>query len=122
MRTILLYWFLITAVAANSARAQLFAQEEPSGSARTTQVFLNDYAGFVAAAGPLSTIDFETLPDGTPSIAGMQITDSFNYDLQGAHFTSPLSVPRITGSQTNGFKLSSIEFLPQLTWIDASLT
>jgi len=29
--------------------------------------FENDYPGFVDAAGPLSMIDFETLPDGSPS-------------------------------------------------------
>jgi len=35
-------------------------------SAAQVQEFRNNYQGFVNAAGPLSTIDFETLPDGTP--------------------------------------------------------
>src|SRR5205085_5253129 len=71
------------------------------------QTFRNDYAGFVAAAGRLSTIAFDTLPDGSPSFPGTQITSTFNYDLQGAHFSSPFSNPEITGNPTDGYQLAT---------------
>lgn len=51
--------------------------------------FPNDYDGFIAAAGNVHEIDFEKLPDGTPSIAHTPITPEFNYTNQGVTFSSP---------------------------------
>jgi hypothetical protein len=88
------------------------------------QVFINDYAGFQDAAGPLLMIDFQTLPDGSPSEAGIPITKTFNYDAQGAHFSSPLTDPFIVGNVMSqfGFDLATRVTFPQRTWIDAQLT
>jgi len=36
--------------------------------------FINDYEGFVQAAGNVQTIDFEVLPDGSPPTGGVEIT------------------------------------------------
>ena len=52
------------------------------------QTFVEDFEGFVEAAGPgLLEIDFETLPDGSPSEASVEITKDFNYDGQGVFFS-----------------------------------
>ena len=54
------------------------------GSAVT---FIDDYEGFVEAAPTeVHSIDFETLPDGSPSYAGAVITPEFNYTHLGATF------------------------------------
>jgi len=82
--------------------------------------FENDYDGFVEAAGSLSMIDFETLPDGEPSMAGVEITDEFNYDDQGVHFSSPFRYPLISGNDNTGFRLATFED-GEDTWIIASL-
>src|SRR5438067_826973 len=89
------------------------------GASGQVQTFPNNYAGFVAAAGPLHTIDFETLPDGSPSLSGVRITSTFNYDGQGVHFSDPLSWLRITGNPTTGYGITTFsESLSQHTWID----
>jgi len=83
------------------------------------QTFENDYDGFVEAAGPLSVIDFETLPNGEPSVAGVEITEDFNYDAQGAHFSAPFPYPHISGGSS--FSLSTFEPLEDHTWLIAEL-
>ncbi len=67
------------------------------GSARAGGVFIfeNDYEGFLEAAGDVQEIDFETLPDGSPSEAGVEITPDFNYTEQGVTFSSPYPVLEI---------------------------
>jgi hypothetical protein len=70
-----------------------------------TQTFINDFDGWSAATGVFSTIDFETLPDGSPSVARTEITDSFNYTDQGATFSSPFDDLIIVGNSTSGFSL-----------------
>ena len=88
------------------------------------QTFRNDYAGFVAAAGQVSTITFDHLPDGTYSDGhvGTPITSDFNYDLQGAHFSAPIDNPFIAGN-TDGFQLrADTGSLGPHTWIIASLS
>lgn len=88
------------------------------------QTFRNDYPGFLNAAGGVQTIDFETLPDGTPSAghAGTPITATFNYDAQGVHFSSPVENPYIAGNPINGFDLRvSVESPLGHTWIIADL-
>jgi len=83
--------------------------------------FENDYQGFVAAAGPLSFIDFETLPDGSPSMSGVEITEDFNYDAQGAHFSAPFPYPFIGGNPNTGFDLRVVHTFEDV-WIIGDLT
>jgi len=83
------------------------------------QTFENDYDGFVEAAGPLSVIDFETLPNGEPSVAGVEITEDFNYDMQGAHFAAPTPYPVIAGNSPFGLLAFNSS---EDTWIIAELT
>ena len=52
-------------------------------------VTFTDYNAFLAAAGDVHVIDFETLPDGSPSAANTPITPVFNYTNQGVTFSSP---------------------------------
>ena len=81
----------------------------------TPASFINDFAGFDAATGPLATIDFETLPDGQPSVAGTTIDEGFNYEAQGAKFYGlpiPIFEPSgdliIAGNPETGFSLRAI--------------
>jgi len=73
------------------------------------QTFQNDYDGFVQAAGPLSAIDFNFLPNGEPSMGGEDLTEDFNYDAQGVHFSALMSDPYIAGNPIDGFGLSVTE-------------
>ena len=72
--------------------------------------FVNDYEGWLKAAGGVAQqIDFETLPDGSPSQAGVLITDEFNYTDQGVTFSrTPPEVEGflfIGGNPIGGFNL-----------------
>jgi len=67
----------------------------------------------------LSLIDFETLPDGQPSMAGVDITEDFNYDDQGVHFSAPFPYPFIEGNPVDGFGLGVSA--NEETWIIADL-
>jgi len=80
------------------------------------QTFENDYAGFVQAAGPLSMIDFNTLPDGNPSMGGEEITEAFNYDDQVVHFSAPFPYPVIGGNGPYDLRVSENDVD---TWIIA---
>jgi len=82
--------------------------------------FEDDYPGFVEAAGPLSEIDFETLPDGSPSMSSVEITDTFNYDDQGVHFSAPFPYPYIAGNPESGFDLQVFQNFED-TWIIGDL-
>jgi len=88
--------------------------------------FENDYEGWAAAAtaagGIVQTIDFETLPDGRPSIAGTRITPDFNYTAQGVTFASPVNLPFIEGNVVSTFGLG-VDSSPSLdrNWIIADL-
>jgi len=57
------------------------------------QTFENDYEGFAEVAGPLSVIDFETDPNGDPPQTGDELTETFNYDEQGIHFSAGYPYP-----------------------------
>lgn len=84
--------------------------------------YVNDYPGWAAAAGDVHTIDFETLPDGSPSVASTPITLDFNYTDQGVTFTAPVAPPFISGNPTSTFGLrvdASPESYPN--WITADL-
>jgi len=81
-----------------------------------TQAFENDYEGFVDAAGPLSMIDFNTLPNGNPSAGGEEITEDFNYDDHGVHFSAPFPYPFIGGNGPHDLRVFVNDFD---TWIIA---
>ncbi len=55
---------------------------------------------FLAAAGDVQVIDFETLPDGNPSVEGTPITPEFNYTDLGVTFSSPF--PQLTVTNVGG--------------------
>ena len=72
--------------------------------------FVNDYEGWLEAAGGVAQeIDFETLPDGSPSQTGTPITEDFNYTGQGVTFSrTPPEVEGflfIGGNPIGGFDL-----------------
>ena len=74
--------------------------------------FVNDYEGWLEAAGGVAQeIDFETLPDGSPSQTGVLITDDFNYTDQGVTFSrTPPEVEGflfIGGNPIGGFDLGA---------------
>src|SRR5947209_7955913 len=50
-------------------------------------------------------IDFEHLPDGTPSHGGVEITPSFNYTAQGVTFSAPYGNPYVAGFGPGDFDL-----------------
>ena len=74
--------------------------------------FVNDYEGWLEAAGGVAQeIDFETLPDGSPSQTGTLITKDFNYTDQGVTFSrTPPEVEGflfIGGNPIGGFDLGA---------------
>lgn len=80
-----------------------------------------DLDAFLAAAGDVHEIDFETLPDGTPSFSGALITPEFNYTDQGVTFSSPFPTLSVEGSP--GFFALGSQFpdTTQRNWIIANL-
>ena len=106
-------WCVIVAIAPGLLASPVAAQ---------VQTFVDDYDGFRQAAGELRTIDFETLPDGQQSYGGVPITETFNYDLQGAHFTAEQTVPLIAGNRYSGFRLGASRRFPwERTWLIGDL-
>ena len=95
----------------------------PVQAERGMQTFVDDFEGFVEAAGPgLLEIDFETLPDGSPSEGGTPITKDFNYTEQGVFFWPPVPEMKIVGNEVSGFSLSANSELGiETTWITADL-
>ena len=81
-----------------------FASAAQAGEVLT---FLNDYEGFLEAAGDVQTIDFETLPDGSPSVHAVDITLDFNYTSEGVTFSSPFPTLQIWGNETSGYSLAA---------------
>jgi len=93
-----------------------------AGTARAdVQTFENDYDGFVEAASSLSVIDFETDPNGEPIQDDTgPLTDTFNYDMQGIHFSSgypypPWPYPMFDGGPP--FDLAVLAPVFEHTWI-----
>ncbi len=64
-----------------------------------------DLDAFLEAAGDVQEIDFETLPDGSPSFSGALITPEFNYTDQGVFFSSAAPILQIAGNPISGFNL-----------------
>lgn len=78
------------------------------GGARAGWVSYTDVDAFLDAAGPVQEIDFETLPDGSPSVADTEITPDFNYTDQGVMFSSPFPILAITAPiEGSGFPLTA---------------
>jgi hypothetical protein len=75
-----------------------------AASAGPVQTF-TDLDQFLAAAGDVREIDFETLPDGSASYYGAQITPEFNYTKEGVNFSAQVPPLRITGNPIGGFDL-----------------
>lgn len=91
------------------------------------QTYIDNHPGFLVSAGALHTIDFETLPNSQPTIAGTPITSGFNYDLQGAHFSAPVGTLITGGNNISGNPLRDYGIrvnvpVTQRTWITADLT
>lgn len=69
---------------------------------------------------PLQYINFESLPNGQPSVSGTQITPSFNYTPLGVTFTAPLGTPIIGGSGPGNYDLRvSVNSPDARTWLRA---
>ncbi|HNQ23702.1 MAG TPA: PEP-CTERM sorting domain-containing protein [Phycisphaerae bacterium] len=85
------------------------------------QWFLNDYDGFLAAAGAVQEIDFETLPDGTPSVPRTPITPEFNYTNQGVTFSSPNPTLEIGALFEGNFPLEAYDPSYEDAWIVGDL-
>ncbi len=92
-------------------------------AATTAFTWFEDYDEFREAAGEVHGIDFETLPDGTPSYFGVEITPDFNYTDQGVEFFSPEPFLAITGNPIGGFNLMAGPFdsAGPRNWIIADL-
>jgi hypothetical protein len=69
-----------------------------------------DLEAFRAAAGDVHEIDFETLPDGSPSYFGALITPEFNYAEQGVEFSPKEPLLFISGNPISGFHLTAGSF------------
>lgn len=78
------------------------------------------WTGGNAGFPPAPRIDFEHLPDGTPSHGGVQITPTFNYTAQGVTFSAPLGNPFIAGFGPGDFGLAVNSGTPLIReWIIA---
>ncbi len=72
-------------------------------------IFLDDFEGFLAAAGDVQVIDFETLPDGSPGQHSVEITPDYNYTDQGVTFTVPVPSLYTAGNDETGFGILAQE-------------
>ena len=68
---------------------------------------------------PTQFIDFETLPNGQPSVGGTQITPSFNYTNLGVTFSAPVGTPIIGGPANDHDLRVQVLFPPTRTWLSA---
>lgn len=73
--------------------------------ARAGIVAFTDLDKFLEAAGDVHVIDFETLPDGSPSYFGAEITPDFNYTSLGVEFFSHAPRLLLAGHVDTGFRL-----------------
>jgi len=70
---------------------------------------------------PTRILDFETLPNGQPSVSGTQITPSFNYTELGVTFSAPAGTPIIGGPASNHDLRVFAPSPTQHTWLQAEL-
>lgn len=91
-------------------------------TAQAGVVTFTDYNAFLEAAGDVHVIDFETLPDGSPSVADTLITPDFNYTDQGVTFSSPFPELFIREQNEGEFALSAFHIESSArNWIIADL-
>ena len=90
-------------------------------SARAGFVSYTDEAAFRAAAGAVQEIDFETLPDGSPSVDDTLITPDFNYTDQGVTFSSPFPTLLVGGVPRDFMLGSQNADTTARNWITADL-
>ncbi len=92
-----------------------------SGAARAGFVTYTDVDEFRAAAGNVNEIDFELLPDGSPSVHETFITPEFNYTDQGVTFSSPFPELFVAGSPGYFALASQFPDTSGRNWIIADL-
>lgn len=101
------FW-LYTAAATIASLAEMRAH---ASSCDLTQVPYCTWAwsdaGFWSAGDTGALINFQTLPNGSPSFGGANITPAFNYVLQGALFTSPFPSLKVVGNAQLGYALEA---------------
>ncbi|MGB2985563.1 MAG: PEP-CTERM sorting domain-containing protein [Phycisphaerae bacterium] len=90
-----------------------------AGNASADVVTFTDLDAFLEAAGDVQEIDFETLPDGTPSVRFTPITLEFNYTDQGVTFSSPLPTLQINMLGGGDFYLTTLTDTGLRNWIIA---
>ena len=85
--------------------------------------FIDDYEGFVEAAPTeVQVIDFETLPDGSPSYPSAVITPEFNYTHLGATFLPHHDPGLYIYGSSGGFHLTADSYPSfERNWIIAEL-
>jgi hypothetical protein len=91
-----------------------------SAGVRAGVVTYHDIDAFREAAGDLVEIDFDTLPDGSPSpdFTTVDLTPEFNYTDWGVTFSSP--VPRLYIVGSTGHALVAISNKSSIrNWIEA---
>ena len=93
-----------------------------AGAAAASPItYVNNHAAWAADVGATTVIDFELLPDGSPSYAGHPITLADNYTAHGATFTAPADDIITAGNTISGFGLLSGIALFSQTSIKAQL-
>jgi hypothetical protein len=104
--------FAFLAIGSGRGRAgpvSVLGTPESGSVAGTVQSFTDIDEWRMAAAGVgtgvVHEIDFETLPDGSPSFFGALITDEFNYTAQGVTFFPHALTLEIAGHEETGFGL-----------------
>jgi len=91
------------------------------GVARAGVVSFTDYDAFAAAVGEVRVIDFDTLPDGSPSYSSAPITPEFNYGDQGVIFSAPIDSLFLAGNSSSGYSLATDGYPDTNTWITTTL-
>ncbi len=91
-----------------------------AGRVEAGVVTYTDIDAFLAAADDAREIDFETLPDGSPSVSGTEITPEFNYTGQGVTFSSAAPPLRILLTGELFYLTAGIASEPR-NWIIADL-
>ncbi len=92
-----------------------------AAQARAGFVTYTDVDEFRAAAGNVNEIDFELLPDGSPSVYETFITPEFNYTDQGVTFSSPFPELFLAGAPGNFALVSQFPDTSGRNWIIADL-
>ncbi|MFO0973778.1 MAG: hypothetical protein U1A27_10115 [Phycisphaerae bacterium] len=74
------------------------ARAVPCNSGTAPVCTYTSFQDFSQFGGPISVIDFETMPNGQPTVNGTFLSPLFNYGSQGAIFSSPNVAPELVGN------------------------